>query len=53
MACKHKRTVKIGGAKCCLDCGLVTMPNAAPFFDRSIINYNSNKERKKANAKKN
>lgn len=52
MRCMHTNTVKIGEAKCCLKCGYTIAPNRAPFFDKDIINYNSKKERKKANAKK-
>ena len=53
MGCMHTNTVKIGEAKCCLNCGLTVAPNRAPFFDKDIINYNKEKERKKRNATKN
>ena len=53
MGCMHTNTVKIGEAKCCLNCGYTIAPNRPPFFDKSIINYNGEKERKKRNAKKN
>lgn len=52
MGCMHSNTVKIGEAKCCLKCGYTIAPNRLPFYDKDIINYNSEKERKKANAKK-
>ena len=51
MACMHSNTVKIGEAKCCLECGYTIAPNRKPFFDKEIINYNSEKVRKKANVK--
>lgn len=51
MACMHSNTVKMGEVKCCLDCGYTIAPNRKPFFDKDIINYNSEKVRKKANVK--
>ena len=53
MACMHTNTVKMGEVKCCLDCGYTKAPNKPPFFDKDIVNYNSKKERKKADAKNN
>ena len=53
MGCMHTNTVKIGEAKCCLNCGYTVAPNRPPFFDKEIVNYNSKKERKKKNAKNN
>ena len=53
MPCTHTNTVKIGEAKVCVRCGYTIAPNRPPFFDREIVNYNSKKERKKADAKKN
>lgn len=53
MGCMHTNTVRIGEAKCCLDCGYTIAPNRPPFFDKKIVNYNSKKERKKASVKKN
>lgn len=52
MACSHTNTVKIGEARCCLNCGLTIAPNRPPFFDKDIVKYNSEKERKRADAKK-
>jgi DNA-directed RNA polymerase subunit M/transcription elongation factor TFIIS len=52
MGCMHTNTVKIGEARACLRCGYTIAPNRPPFYDKEIINYNSKKERKKANAKK-
>ena len=52
MGCMHTNTVKIGEAKVCVRCGYTIAPNRPPFYDKEIINYNSKKERKKANAKK-
>lgn len=53
MACMHSNTVKIGEAKCCLDCGYTIAANRPPFFDKEIVNYNSEKERRKAHVKNN
>ena len=53
MQCTHNNTVRIGEAKCCLRCGYTIAPNRKPFFDKDIVNYDSKKERKKADAKKN
>lgn len=52
MACAHTNTVKIGEARCCLRCGYTIAPDKPPFYDKEIINYNSQKERKRANATK-
>lgn len=52
MGCMHTNTVKMGEARCCLDCGYTIAPNRLPFFDKALVNYNTKKERKKANAKK-
>lgn len=50
--CTHTNTVRIGEAKCCLKCGYTIAPNRPPFYDKTILNYSSKKERLK-NAKKN
>lgn len=47
MACKHTNIIKIGKLKCCLRCGMCRDANGQHFFDRTIINYNSKKERRK------
>lgn len=53
VGCMHTNTVKIGEAKCCLDCGYTKAPNRPPFFDKDIVNYKNKKARKKTNVKKN
>lgn len=47
MGCMHTKTVRTGGAKCCLKCGYTIAPGRPPFYDKDIVNYNGRKERAK------